>query len=324
MSKPRVGIVGAAGYTGGELLRILLAHPEVEIAFAQSTSHMGQPWHAVHRDLLGYTDAKFTPMAEEADVLFLCQGHGAARRYLQENPPAPGVKLIDLSQDFRHAGSSTLRDRHFIYGLPEHRRDAIRQADSVANPGCFATAIQLALLPLATQGWLPTDVHVQATTGSTGAGQALSETGHFSRRSNNLSVYKAFDHQHLQEIGETLADAGSSPRIHFVPMRGAFSRGILATATVQTDIPQADIEALYRDYYQWEPFTVFSPYEVELKTVVNTNFCYLGLERVGDQLLIVSAIDNLLKGASGQAVQNMNLMLGLPEKTGLLLKPSAY
>lgn len=325
MSQIRVGVAGAAGYTGGELLRLLIHHPQVSIAYAQSSSHAGQPWHAVHRDLLGYASATFTKEGNaDVDVLFLCQGHGKAKAYFEAHPQPDRTKIIDLSHDFRLAANAEFAGRQFVYGLPELQREAIQQANAVANPGCFATAIQLGLLPLAKADLLPKELHIQATTGSTGAGQALSETGHFSRRHANLSVYKAFTHQHLGEIGETLASLGSPSQLHFVPIRGAFTRGILAAASLTIQEPLKALMELYQGYYKGHPFTHISPYELELKTVINTNFCYVSLEKVGDQLLIVSAIDNLLKGASGQAVQNMNLMLGLPENTGLQLKALAY
>ncbi|MBC7922950.1 MAG: N-acetyl-gamma-glutamyl-phosphate reductase [Ferruginibacter sp.] len=324
--KIRVGIAGGAGYTGGELLRLLLGHSRAEIAFVHSKSQAGKPVSAAHPDLLGETDLHFTgefPAVKEGpglDALFLCLGHGESGRFLAENPLPASVRLVDLSQDFRDESGG------FVYGLPELNRERIGQARRIANPGCFATAIQLALLPLAGAGLLRADVHVSAITGSTGAGQSLSDTTHFSWRSGNVSVYKAFTHQHLKEIrrGLTPLPAGPEPKVHFVPYRGNFTRGILAACYTTSDLSLTEAQNLYAAYYASHPFTHVSPSAVDIKQVVNTNKCLLHLEKHEDQLLITSVIDNLTKGASGQAVQNLNLLFGLDEKTGLTLKPVAF
>lgn len=318
----RVGIIGGAGYTAGELLRILLNHPQVEIAFVQSSSNAGNPLWAVHSGLYGDTSMLFCEEGDlaSADVVFLCSGHGKSSAFWAEHPRPEGLKVIDLAQDYR--------DEHdgYVYGLPELQRDKIASASLVANPGCFATAIQLALLPLAAAGLLPAEVGVTAVTGSTGAGVKPGATTHFSWRNNNLSVYKAFTHQHLLEIHRTLnsLQPGLGDAVRFVPVRGDFARGILAAVTVETSMSAEEATALYRDYYKDAAFTFVFPGAVDLKQVVNTNKCLLSLEAQGGTLLITSVIDNLLKGASGQAVQNMNLMFGLPEKTGLQLKASAF
>lgn len=327
MSKIKAGIIGGAGYTGGELLRLLLLHPHVQVAFVQSNSHAGQPIHAVHTDLLGETDMLFSPTHTTAvEVLYLCGGHGAAKQFLAQNHLPESMVVIDLSQDFRHAESRQVAGRTFVYGLPELNRDHLKNAKSIANPGCFATAIQLALLPLAAAGHITADVHVNATTGSTGAGQTLSATSHFSWRSNNVSVYKAFEHQHLAEIHESLVSLqpNLATDMFFVPQRGSFTRGILASVYLKSSLPLQDATALYQQYYQSHPFVTISNAEVDVKQVVNTNRCFLHLAQHRGQLLITSVIDNLLKGACGQAVQNMNLVFGLPEKAGLHLKPSAF
>lgn len=323
MNKIKVGIVGGAGYTGGELLRILINHPQVEIVFVNSRSNAGNPVYAVHTDLFGDTELSFTDeLPQHVDVLFLCVGHGAARKFLEAHPISPSIKIIDLSQDFRlkdHAGD-------FTYGLPELQREQIKQAKHIANPGCFATTIQLGLLPLAANGLLANDIHINATTGSTGAGQGLSETSHFSWRNNNLSVYKAFQHQHLNEIGESLVQLqpNFNQTIHFIPQRGAFARGILAAMYTQSDLSTDDAYELYRDFYNMHPFTHVSRSNIHLKQVVNTNKALVHVEKHDGQLLIISITDNLLKGASGQAVQNMNLLFGLEETLGLKLKGVAF
>jgi len=322
--KISVGIVGGAGYTGGEMLRLLINHPAVDIAFVHSNSNAGNLISDVHTDLLGDTELRFTDQLFSAiDVLFLCVGHGDAKKFLDANEIAKGVKIIDLSQDFRlkvNAGAD------WIYGLPELNREEIRKADYIANPGCFATCIQLALLPLAAKGLLNTELHVNATTGSTGAGQSLAKTSHFSWRNNNLSVYKAFGHQHLNEIGESLVklDANFDQTINFIPQRGDFTRGILAAVYLESDLSEAEAIELYENYYSGHVFTHVSKANIDLKQVVNTNKGLVHVEKHGSKLFIVSIIDNLLKGASGQAVQNMNLMFGLEEGTGLRLKASAF
>lgn len=324
----KAGIIGGAGYTGGELLRILVHHPSVTIAFAHSSSNGGNLISSVHTDLLGDTDLLFATTAEmesqlsSIDVLFLCAGHGEGKKFLSSHALADHTKVIDLSHDFRLKESATQAGRSFIYGLPELYREEIKLAQNIANPGCFATCIQLGLLPLFKQKLATADVHIQATTGSTGAGQGLSPTTHFSWRNNNLSVYKAFEHQHLGEIGENLAAASVSelPKLNFVPLRGDFTRGILASMYTETDLSLEEAYQLYEDYYKDQPFTHVSRTAIDLKQVVNTNKCLIYLEKHDNQLLVISIIDNLLKGASGQAVQNMNLMFGLEEKEGLRLK----
>lgn len=339
--KIKVGIAGGAGYTGGELLRILVNHPEVEIVSVHSNSNAGNPIADTHTDLFGDTDLKFTgTLSQDIDVLFLCVGHGDARKFLEANTIANPIKIIDLSQDFRLARSSKfkteslkLKDRSFVYGLPELNRDKIRTASNIANPGCFATAIEIGLLPLAAKGLLNSEVHINATTGSTGAGQSLAATSHFTWRNNNLSVYKAFEHQHLNEIGETLTQlqsnsAPSTPearlRLNFIPQRGDFTRGILAAIYLESDLSLEDATKIYTDFYADHPFTHVSEKNIDLKQVVNTNKALVHLEKHGNKLFIISMIDNLLKGASGQAVQNMNLMFGLNETMGLKLKAAAF
>lgn len=322
-SKIRVGVLGSAGYTGGELLRLLVNHPQVDIVFAHSHSQAGKKWYHTHADLLGDTEAVFdAELRDDVDAIFLCVGHGEAKKWLDSHTFPASVRLIDLSQDFRWQPGP----RAFVYGLPELQREAIRTAQNIANPGCFATAIQLALLPLAQAGLLREAVHINATTGSTGAGQSLSETSHFSWRQNNLSVYKAFEHQHLREIRHSLLQLQPdlAQPLHFIPQRGAFTRGILAAVYTTFDGSQADAAELYRHFYADHPFTHLSPANIDLKQVVNTNKCFLHLEKHGDQLMILSAIDNLLKGASGQAVQNFNLMFGLEETMGLRLKAIGF
>jgi N-acetyl-gamma-glutamyl-phosphate reductase len=310
--KIKIGIVGGAGYTAGELLRILLYHPNAEVKYIQSSSNNGEPIVAVHKDLVGETDLRYTDIdPEQVDLLFLCSGHGKSLEYMAQSDVPEHVRVIDLSHDFRlkRAGNS------FVYGLPELNRKEIKSAKCVANPGCFATGIQLALLPLAAAGLLQDDLHVNAITGSTGAGQAPSKTSHFSWRDNNLSVYKAFEHQHLGEICQSLdqAQPGFNHALNFIPVRGNHTRGTLANAC-----------QLYANYYQSHPFVHLTDENPDMKQVINTNKCLLYLEKHGDQLMIISCIDNLLKGASGQAVQNMNLMFGLEERTGLNLKAIAF
>lgn len=323
--KIKAGIAGAAGYTGGELLRLLLLHPNVEIVFAHSNSNAGKPIYHVHTDLLGDTNLFFdSELSNDIDVLFLCMGHGDSKKFLEANAIPPHIRIIDLSQDFRLKGNAADK---WIYGLPELNRDQIGSGNyHVANPGCFATCIQLALLPLAQAGLLQTDVHINATTGSTGAGQSPSATGHFSWRANNLSVYKTFEHQHLNEIGETLLQLQPSFKapLNFVPQRGNFTRGIHAVAYTQSSLNIAEAVALYNDYYKSHPFVHISLQPIDLKQVVNTNKSLLHIEKHGNMLMITGVIDNLLKGASGQAVQNMNLVFGLEETTGLKLKPVAF
>ncbi|GAA4445817.1 N-acetyl-gamma-glutamyl-phosphate reductase [Ravibacter arvi] len=324
----QVGIIGAAGYTGGELIRILLNHPDTHIAFAHSSSQGGKKVYDTHTDLLGDTElvfsdkpfAELAPLLSRNGVLFLCSGHGASKKFLAENPVPAHIRIIDLSTDFRDETDG------FIYGLPELQRDSIRTAGKIANPGCFATGIQLTLLPLANAGLLNDEVHISAVTGSTGAGQALSATTHFSWRNNNLSVYKAFTHQHLKEITMNLKrlQQGFDQAIRFIPYRGDFTRGIISNVYTSFAGSLEDALNLYRSFYAGHPFTHVSDQPVDLKQVVNTNKVLLSLELHDGQLLITSVIDNLTKGASGQAVQNMNLLFGLPEDSGLRLKAPAF
>ncbi len=326
------GVVGGAGYAGGELVRLLLIHPHVTLSFVQSGSQATKPVASVHTDLLGETEMLFVAEADTAvDVLFLCAGHGMAAKYLNENQVAATTKIIDLSQDFRWnerttAALVTANNREFVYGLPELQRDTIKQAANIANPGCFATAIQLALLPLAQQQLLPADVHISGITGSTGAGQSLSATSHFSWRTENVSTYKVMQHQHLREVLRTIAHVqkDQAPNIHFIPYRGPFARGIFITTYFESDLSLQQAQELYESYYSTHPFTLVTTINPDLKQVVNTNKCVLYLEKHGNQLVITSLIDNLLKGAAGQAVQNMNLLFNLDEAAGLKLKATAF
>jgi N-acetyl-gamma-glutamyl-phosphate reductase len=323
MKKIKAGVIGGAGYTGGELLRILVNHPDVEIYFVHSNSNAGNPLHKVHSDLLGSTDILFTDqLKDDADVIFLCLGHGDAAKFLQANPQLLKTKIIDLSHDFRLNAAGN----DFIYGLPELQKDKIAKAQHIANPGCFATCIQLALLPLAKANLLNDEIHISAITGSTGAGQSLSTTSHFSWRNSNMSVYKAFTHQHLKEIGQSLKSLQPSheKKINFIPYRGDFTRGIIASVYIKSDLSQEAAEKLYREYYKDAAFTHVATENIDLKQVVNTNNAMVFVEKHEDTLLIISIIDNLLKGASGQAVQNMNILFGLDEKAGLKLKANAF
>lgn len=318
----KVGIIGGAGYTAGELLRLLINHPEVDIAFIHSSSNAGRPVAEVHEGLIGDTDLVFDAEYDltACDVVFLCQGHGKSTEFWQANKRPDRLKVIDLAQDFRDESNG------YVYGLPEVKRDLISKASLLANPGCFATAIQLALAPLAKAGLLENEVNITGITGSTGAGVKPGATTHFSWRNNNMSVYKAFEHQHLKEINMTLSSlAGKEVApLNFVPVRGDFARGIFVAAHLTCKLSADEAYALYADFYKDAKFTHVSKTPVDLKQVVNTNKCVISLEKHGDKLLVLCAIDNLLKGASGQAVQNMNLMFGLPEETALKLKPSAF
>lgn len=323
----RAGIIGGAGYTGGEMLRILVNHPNVEIVFVHSTSNAGNHVYDVHTDLFGDTDLKFAAeLAYNIDVLFLCVGHGDAKKFLEANPIPDHIKIIDLSQDFRLNYNAKLGSKSFVYGLPELNKEAIKTAGNIANPGCFATCLQLGLLPLASNGLINNEVHITATTGSTGAGQSPSATTHFTWRNDNLSVYKAFDHQHLKEIGESLKQLqpGLNQAINFIPYRGDYTRGIIASIYIDSDLNEAEALKLYQEYYSAHPFTHVTSRNIDLKQIVNTNKCFLQVKKYGNKLLIISILDNLLKGASGQAVQNMNLMFGLNEKAGLGLKAVAF
>ncbi|MDR1667659.1 MAG: N-acetyl-gamma-glutamyl-phosphate reductase [Bacteroidales bacterium] len=325
----RIGIIGGAGYTGGELLRILLRHPGAEIAFVHSNSHAGKPLYAAHNGLYGDTDLCFTDRVSAVDVLFLCTGHGKSAAFLSEQPLPGHPRIIDLSQDFRNDPVFHTKEGgqwQFVYGLPEYNREKIRQAHYIANPGCFATALQLALLPLAQAGWLVDEVHANGITGSTGAGQTLSSTSHFSWRSNNISIYKPFTHQHLNEVRNTLEAAAAKhlPELNFLPVRGNFTRGIFLSAYTRTDRTAEELTALYRAFYGGAAFTFVHDGDISLKEVAGTNKCLLRVEKHGHKVLVTSVIDNLIKGASGQAVQNMNLMFGVDEKTGLDLKATAF
>lgn len=320
----KVGIIGGAGYTAGELIRLLINHPEAEITFVNSQSNAGHKISDVHGGLLGDTDLEFTDQLplDTIDVLFFCMGHGDTRRFLESHTLPEGLKVIDLSMDYRLKDES----HDFVYGLPELNRRATCSAQHVANPGCFATAIQLALLPLAKHLMLNDDVMVTAITGSTGAGVKPQATSHFSWRDNNLSVYKAFQHQHVPEIKQSILQLQQSfdHEIDFIPVRGDFPRGIFAMVTVKTKVEIEELYRIFTDYYEDDSFTHVVRENIDLKQVVNTNKCLLHLEKHGDKLLIISCIDNLLKGASGTAVHNMNLMFNLEEKVGLQLKPSAF
>ena len=338
----RIGILGAAGYTGGELIRLLVNHPEAEIVFANSESNAGNLVADVHEGLYGDTDLRFTAAMPfgQVDVVFFCFGHGKSEAFLKEHPIPAEVKIIDLAQDFRIKGSRpypnaatvgefpapTPESHDFVYGLPEINRSLIAQAQHVANPGCFATCIQLGLLPAAQMGLITNDVSVNAITGSTGAGQKPGSTTHFSWRNNNLSIYKAFSHQHVPEIRQSLEQVQGSltASIDFIPYRGDFARGIFATQVVKTDKPIEDIVAGYKAFYKEAKFTHYVDKALDLKQVVNTNKCLVHCDKSGNKLLVTSCIDNLLKGAVGQAVQNMNIMFGIDEQAGLHLKPSAF
>ena len=320
-AKIKAGIVGGAGYAGGEVLRLLLHHPHVEISFVHSRSHAGKPLTDVHGDLIGETEILFSNKIKNADVVFLCLGHGESKKWMRENFIDKNTHVIDLSQDFRLNG-----DGDFTYGLSELHREKISKAKHVANPGCFATAIQLALLPLAEKGLLKDDVEISATTGSTGAGQSFSETSHFTWRAGNVSSYKTLNHQHLAEIGQTIlqSNAANKANVNFVPFRGSFTRGIHAVVHTKTSLTKEEAVNLYEKFYRAHPFTHVAEKDVDVKQVVNTNKCLLHVDVIKNRIVITSVIDNLLKGAAGQAVQNMNLLFGFDETSGLKLKPSAY
>lgn len=318
----RVAIAGGAGYTAGELVRLLVNHPAVELKYIQSGSHDGEPISSVHSDLI-YSNLKFSNIDfEDIDVLFICMGHGNSAKFLAENPVPTTVKIIDLSNDFRLKADAG----EFVYGAPELNREQIKACRCVANPGCFATSINLALMPLAAAGILPEEVTVTGITGSTGAGQKPTQDTHFSNRNSNLSNYKVFTHQHLGEIGETVVAAGGSEAtdIAFVPVRGCHTRGIMSDVVVRLDEDLDTITKIFKDFYAAHPFVCVSDKPVYMKQVVNTNYCFLSLQKEGRKLLITSVVDNLLKGASGQAVQNMNLMFGLDEMEGLRLKANYF
>ena len=318
-----VGILGAAGYTGGELIRVLLNHPQVNIVFANSESNAGNLVSDVHEGLIGETDLKFTSEMpfDKVDVVFFCFGHGKSEQFLKEHTIPANVKIIDLAQDFRIKG-----DHDYIYGLPETHKTAIEACQHLANPGCFATCIQLAMLPALKNKLIEGDIHVSGVTGSTGAGEKPGATTHFSWRTDNISLYKTFTHQHLLEINQTVQELypGYQGRVLFIPQRGCFARGIFVTAVAKCNFPIEEVQRLYADYYRDAAFTHFVTTSPDMKQVVNTNKALVYVEKYEDQLLMVSTIDNLLKGAVGQAVQNMNLMFGIEETAGLQLKASAF
>jgi len=331
----KAGIIGAAGYTGGELIRLLLNHPQVEIVFAQSGSNGGKKISSVHTDLIGETEMLFSsnnsPLGD-VSVLFFCAGHGEAKKFIAANDIPDHVKLIDIGNDFRLLKDAQIKGRDFVYALPELQREKIKTANNIANPGCFATAIQLGLLPLAKAGLLPDEIHTTGITGSTGAGQSLSATSHFSWRQNNISAYKTLTHQHNDEILQSLHQLQNSfpgspsgdGGLYFVPWRGDFTRGIFISSQIKCSKSIEELNELYENFYADHPFTHVVKETLNLKQVVNTNKCLINLEKVGNMLVVHSIIDNLLKGASGQAVQNMNLIFGLPEDTGLKLKASNF
>lgn len=322
----KIGIIGGAGYTGGELIRLLLVHPNADIRFIHSNSNAGNPVYQVHQDLIGSTDLKFSSeIDQEIDVLFLCLGHGESTKFLAQHNINANINIIDLANDFRLIKHATQGERTFVYGLPELDKDTIKTAKNIANPGCFATAIQLGLLPLAQAGQLG-DVYTTGITGSTGAGQSLSATSHFSWRANNIQAYKTLTHQHIAEIHQSIQglQGNGQPSVHFVPWRGDFTRGIFVSSTLSSNLTVKELNELYKNYYKNHPFTIISETPISLKQVVNTNKCIIHIEKENDKVVIHSVIDNLLKGASGQAVQNMNLMFGLDEIIGLNLKASGF
>lgn len=323
----QVGIIGGAGYTAGELIRLLLNHPETNINFVYSTSNAGNKLYKVHQDLIGSTEISFSSeINADVDVLFLCLGHGNSTAFLQKNSFSDNTKIIDLSNDFRLVADKNFEGKEFVYGLPELDKEIIKTAKYIANPGCFATALQLAILPLAANGLLKDDIHINAVTGATGAGTSLSATTHFTWRDNNFSHYKAFNHQHLGEINQTVnqLQENFSSEINFMPNRGDFSRGIFATTYTKFDGTLEEAKKIYREYYKDAAFTIVSDESIFMKQVVNTNKCLVQLEKHGNKLLITSTIDNLLKGASGAAIQNLNLMYGFEETLGLNLKANYF
>jgi N-acetyl-gamma-glutamyl-phosphate reductase len=323
----KVGIIGGSGYTAGELIRILMFHPNATLDFVYSTTNAGKPLSIAHHDLMGDIEMNFTDQVNpNVNVVFLCLGHGKSKAFLEQNQFSKDTKIIDLGNDFRLTKDAEFDGKQFVYGLPELNKAAIKSANYIANPGCFATAIQLALLPLAKNGLLSEDVHINATTGSTGAGVSPSETTHFSWRNNNMSHYKAFEHQHLGEINQSIQQlqAGYPNELLFVPNRGDFARGIFATLYTNIEESLEDIVAKYEAYYADQPFVTVTTTNINMKQVVQTNKCIISLMKKGNRLLITSIIDNLTKGASGQAIQNMNLLFGLDETTGLHLKPCGF
>ena len=321
----KIGIVGGAGFTGGELIRILLNHPKFKIKFIYSISQNGKNIHEIHPDLLGKTDIIFSDqITTDVDVLFLCLGHGKSRIFLDKYNFKSDTILIDLSSDFRLINNNKYKSRNFLYSLPEFNREKIKQSKSIANPGCFATAIQIGLLPLLVNNLIKNDIHVNAITGSTGAGKISSDTNNFNWRNNNVSIYKPFNHQHLNEIYQTLNILGNDSKIYFVPYRGNFTRGIFTSIYMKLDHKIKDIEIIYKDFYKNHPFTFLSKNDINLKEVINTNNCHLKIEFHENIIHITTVLDNLLKGASGQAVQNLNIIYGYEESLGLNFKGSIY
>ena len=323
----KAGIIGGSGYVAGELLRSLIHHPKVSIDFIYSHSHAGKQAVELHQDLFTHPELVFTDkINSKVDVLFLCLGHGNSSKFLSKHQFSNTTKVIDLSNDFRLKADATFEGKHFVYGLVDLNRAAIKKAQHIANPGCFATAIQLGLLPLAKNKLLKNEVHINAITGSTGAGQALTETSHFSWRNNNISTYKEFNHQHLGEIGESLISLQKDfdKDLNFIPVRGDFTRGILATIYTESSLSEDELVQLYKGFYAKEPFTHVTESTIDLKQVINTNHCLIQVKKHGNKVLITSVIDNLVKGAAGQAIQNMNLICGLEEQTGLNFKASYF
>ena len=320
-----VGIIGGSGYTGGELIRLVLQHPALKLSFVYSTTRSGKSLNSVHQDLLGSVSLDFTDSIEsDIDILYLCLGHGNSKTFLKEHSFSDKTIIIDLGNDFRLEADQTFEGRNFVYGLPELQKEKIENSKSIANPGCFATAIQLALLPLANQNLINSPVHINATTGSTGAGVGLSTTNHFSWRNNNLSWYKPFTHQHLSEIHQSLEQLDSPGKLYLIPQRGDFTRGIFTTLYTSFEDSLEEAKKYYHTFYESHPFTQISDQEVSLKSVINTNYCFIHLYKYQNKLLITSVIDNLVKGASGQAIQNTNLIMGWEENLGLNLKASIF
>mgnify|MGYP001262799362 FL=1 len=321
----KIGIVGGSGFTGGELIRILLNHPKLKIKFIYSLSQNGKNVHEIHPDLLGKTDIIFSDqISTDIDVLFLCLGHGKSRIFLDKYNFKSDTIIIDLSSDFRLTNNNKYKSRNFLYSLPEFNREKIKQSKSIANPGCFATAIQIGLLPLMANNLIKNDIHVNAITGSTGAGRISSDTNNFNWRNNNLSIYKPFNHQHLNEIYQTLNIMGNDSKIYFVPYRGNFTRGIFTSIYMKFDDEIENIKSIYKDFYESHPFTFLSKNDINLKEVINTNNCHVNIECHESIIHITTVIDNLLKGASGQAVQNLNIIFGYEESLGLNFKGSIY
>mgnify|MGYP001196317926 FL=1 len=321
----KIGILGGSGFTGGELIRILLNHPKLKIKFIYSLSQNGKNVHEIHPDLLGKTDIIFSDqISTDIDVLFLCLGHGKSRIFLDKYNFKSDTIIIDLSSDFRLTNNNKYKSRNFLYSLPEFNREKIKQSKSIANPGCFATAIQIGLLPLMANNLIKNDIHVNAITGSTGAGRISSDTNNFNWRNNNLSIYKPFNHQHLNEIYQTLNIMGNNSKIYFVPYRGNFTRGIFTSIYMKFDDEIENIKSIYKDFYESHPFTFLSKNDINLKEVINTNNCHVNIECHESIIHITTVIDNLLKGASGQAVQNLNIIFGYEESLGLNFKGSIY